>query len=115
MTGRKLPDSVGLGLEILEDRLAPSGLGLAPSLGSLPPLPTGTLGFTLPAPSGLTPPPALTSASQLLPGPWLNGPPPSGQLPPLSANMIAMVDQIFAEMAALYGSSLQLAISHSAK
>jgi hypothetical protein len=91
-----------LGLEILEDRVVPSGL---PPLG-------GTLGF-IPAPSGLKPPPPLTAANQL-PGPWLSGPPPSGQLPALSANMIAMADQIFAEMAALYGSSLQLAISHSA-
>ena len=107
MTSRKLGNPVGLGLEILEDRLSPGGLG------SLPPLPTGTLGFMMPAPSGLTPPPTLTSASQLFSGQWLNGSPPSGQLPSLPANVIAMADQIFAQMAAMYGSAFELAINHS--
>jgi hypothetical protein len=107
MSSRKLGNPVGLGLEILEDRLSPSGLGLSPGLGSLPPLPTGTLGFTMSAPTGLTPPPALTSASQLF-----SGPPPSGQLPSLPANVIAMAEQIFAQMAAMYGSAFELAINH---
>jgi hypothetical protein len=108
VTNRKIGNSVRLNLEILEDRLTPS------SLGSLPLLPTGTPGVLMPAPSGLAPPPALTSTSQLLPGPWLNGPPPSGQLPALTADMIAMADQIFAQMAAMYGTALELAISQSA-
>jgi hypothetical protein len=67
---------VRLSLEALEDRMALSGMG------SLPPLPTGTPLGLLPAPSGLTPPPDLTSLSQLLSGPWLTGQLPSN-LPPL--------------------------------
>jgi hypothetical protein len=84
---------VHLNLEALEDRMVPS------SMAKLPALPNGTPGLMMPAPGNLPPPPPMTSANQLFSGQWL-GPLPSGQPP---ANLTAMADQIFAEMAVLFG------------